>query len=456
MSGRILIVDDDPDIRLTLRDRLVGQGYRVFEANSCAEMRELFNHHEFDLVLLDLQLPDGDGLKMLDEMTHLRESTEIIMISAFGTIPKAVEAMRKGITDFVAKPFDFLDIETRIKKSLDFRRLKREAEGFQTERLRRPKLVPGKSKAMKECLDVCQRIAPTDTTVLLLGETGTGKEVLAHHIHGNSSRANKPFVVISCTNFSENLVEDELFGHEQGAFTGANKFRQGKVELADEGTLFFDEIGELPRELQCKLLRFLEHKTYTRVGGNKERETDVRLIAASNRDLATEVRKGNFREDLFYRLNVYPILLPPLRDRIEDIPDLANHFLKEVSTKQCRNASNIDEKALGVLKSYHWPGNIRELRNVIERATVLANNGTIQPQHLFPLETSGKSNVSKSCGSLKEKVEQFEKSLIFSALEETNWNKAEAARRLEINRTHFFRLLDRYNIQSKNSKQTFH
>jgi len=456
MSSRILIVDDDSNIRLTLRDRLVGQGYRVFEAKSCGEMREVFNHQEFDLVLLDLQLPDGDGLMMLDEMTHLQESTEIIMISAFGTIPKAVEAMQKGISDFVAKPFDFLDLETRIKKALDFRRLKREAEGFQTGHLRQPKLIAGKSKEMRDCLDACQRIVQMDTTVLLLGETGTGKEVLAHHIHGTGSRATKPFVIISCTNFSENLVEDELFGHEQGAFTGANKFREGKVELANEGTLFFDEIGELTRELQSKLLRFLEHKTYTRVGSNKERETDVRLIAASNRDLATEVRKGNFREDLFYRLNVYPIVLPLLRDRLEDIPDLANHFLKEVSTRQCRSAPYIDDRALDVLKNYSWPGNIRELRNVIERATVLATNGTIQSQHLFPLAISEKLNINKGCGSFKEKVEQFEKKLIFSALEETNWNKAEAARRLEINRTHFFRLLDRYNIQSKNSNHSFH
>jgi DNA-binding NtrC family response regulator len=446
MSARILIVDDDPDIRLSLHDRLLGLGYRVFEAASCAQAREVLEKHELDLILLDLQLPDGDGLTILEEVRNLGESAEVIVISAHGTIQKAVEAMKQGIFDFVTKPFCLLDLEGRIKKTLDYRRLKREAASFRTGPQEFKHRIVGKSQKMTECLEICQRLAQTNTTVLIQGETGTGKEVLAHYIHARSQRANRPFVVLSCANFSEHLIEDELFGHEQGAFTGAVKLKQGKVELADGGTLFFDEIGELPNELQAKLLRFLEEKQYNRVGGNKERETDVRLIAATNRDLATAVRKGLFREDLYYRLNVYPILLPPLRERREDIPDLVHHFWGQMATRQPEKGFIIEDEALTILMQYHWPGNVRELRNVVERAMVLATDGVIKSEHLLlPIHTP--SRVLMAVKSHKEQMNEYERSLLLSVLEQTGWNQTEAAKRLNLNRTHFIRLMNRHGLR---------
>jgi DNA-binding NtrC family response regulator len=299
LSARILIVDDDPTIRLALRDRLASLGHRVSEAASCAQAREVIKTHELELVLLDWQLPDSCGGALLDEITKLGESVEVIVITAFGSIPTAVESVRRGAFDYVSKPFDFTDLEARVDKALECRRLKREAASFRaglTADLTRR--VVATSSHMVACLETAKRLAATETTALILGETGSGKGVLAHVIHTLSPRADKPFVVVSCANFSEHLVDDELFGHERGAFTGATELKRGKVELADGGTLFFDEVGELSRSLQAKLLRFLEERLFTRVGGTKEREADVRMIAATNRDLVQAVQQGAFRDVL--------------------------------------------------------------------------------------------------------------------------------------------------------------
>jgi two-component system NtrC family response regulator len=446
MSARILIVDDDPDIRLSLHDRLLGLNYRVFQAASCAQAREILQKYELDLILLDLQLPDGEGLTVLDEVADLGESAEVIVVSAYGTVQKAVEAMKQGVSDFVTKPFCLTDLETRIKKTLEYRRLKREAASFRTGPQEFKHRIVGKSQKMTDCLQVCQRLAQTDTTVLIQGETGTGKEVLAHYIHASGRRADRPFVVLSCANFSAHLIEDELFGHEQGAFTGAMKLKQGKVELADGGTLFFDEIGELPPELQAKLLRFLEEKRYTRVGGNKERETDVRLIAATNRDLAAAVKKGLFRQDLYFRLNVYPVYLSPLRERREDISDLVHHFGDQMASRKPEKRFMIEDEALTVLMRYDWPGNIRELRNVVERAMVVATDGVIKPEHLLlNLDPSDKTLVAVK--SYKEQMNEYERSILIAVLEQTGWNQTEAAKRLNLNRTHFIRLLNRHGLK---------
>jgi DNA-binding NtrC family response regulator len=252
-------------------------------------------------------------------------------------------------------------------------------------------------------------------------------------------------VTIGCANFSEQLLEDELFGHEPGAFTGATKLKPGKVELADGGTLFFDEIGELPRELQAKLLRFLENKTYTRVGGNKEREADVRLISATNRNLASEVKKGTFREDLYYRLNVCPVTLPPLRERAEDIPDLVNHFMKEMAAKQSRKPLVFSDEAMDVLKKFHWPGNVRELRNVAERVTILTEGEIIETEDLPTLDSATAPAIPM--GGYREKIMEHEKTVLLSALEQSDWNQSEAARKLKLNRTHFIRLMNRYGLK---------
>lgn len=441
MSARILIVDDDPSIRLSLSDRLRKSEYRILEAESCSKAREILKRCELDLVLLDLQLPDGDGLAMLDEISRLGESLEVIVITAHGSIEKAVEAMRRGAQDFLQKPFELVDMEARIQKTLNHRRLKRDTVSIQvgqTEAFMRGGVV-GTSKLMKKCLEDCWRLAQTDTTALVTGETGTGKEVLAYLIHTNSKRSSRPFIPISCANFNEQLIDDELFGHEAGAFTGASKLRVGKVELADGGTLFLDEIGELPFELQAKLLRFIEARTYTRVGGNKEREADVRIVAATNRNLESEIKKGKFREDLFYRLNVFPVQIPPLRERREDIPDLADNFLSQMVVKQSRRLTMTPE-ALDLLLKYDWPGNIRELRNVIERATVITADNNIKVSDLPPLLPVYNS-PSTVAGTYQEQMAQFRSRILLSALKESGGNRTEAAKKLGIHRTDFIRKL---------------
>jgi two-component system NtrC family response regulator len=446
LSARILIVDDDPTIRLALRDRLTSLGHRVSEADSCAQAREVLKTHELELVLLDWQLPDHCGAALLDEIARLGESVEVIVITAYGSIPAAVESVRRGAFDFVSKPFDFTDLEAKIDKALEHRRLKREAASFRaglTADL--TKRIVATSSRMVACLETARRLATTETTALILGETGSGKGVLAHAIHTLSRRADKPFVVVSCANFSEHLVDDELFGHERGAFTGATDLKRGKVEMADGGTLFFDEIGELSRSLQAKLLRFLEERLFTRVGGTKEREADVRVVAATNRDLAQAVQRGAFREDLFYRLNVFPLTLPPLREHREDIPDLVQCFLAELAEEQSRKGFVIQPDAMDVLIKHDWPGNVRELRNVIERATVLSTDGVIRLEHLPPLARS--LNASVETGTFRDRMVAYERALLRATLERADWNQAEAARRLGLNRTHFIRMMHRHGLR---------
>ncbi len=435
MPARILIVDDDRDFRFSLRDYLSNAGYRLFEAGSCAEAMQILKKQELDLVLLDLQLPDGEGLHLLDEISRIGDSLEVIMISGYGTIEKAVEAMQRGACDFVPKPGEIINLVTRIKKALELRSLKRRSAG------RREAFMPpvlGKSRPMERCMETCRRLANTDTTVLLLGETGSGKEVFARHLHSSSRRKNGPFVALSCANFTEQLIQDELFGHEVGAFTGARSAKLGKVEAADGGTLFLDEIGEIPFEIQARLLRFLETRTYSRIGGNKERETDVRLITATNRNLALEIKRGRFREDLFYRLNVYSLQIPPLRERQEDIPDLVNHFLSQMANRQGLPGLQISGDALEVLIHYQWPGNVRELKNVIERATVISSDGVITESDLPMLDsTEGASRTGQ--GSYQDQIVKYQKEILLSALEESNGNRTEAAKRLGLYRTDLLR-----------------
>jgi DNA-binding NtrC family response regulator len=447
LSARIMIVDDDPTIRLALRDRLTSLGHRVSEADSCAQAREVLKTHELELVLLDWQLPDSCGGALLDEITKQGESVEVIVITAYGSIPTAVESVRRGAFDFVSKPFDFTDLEARVEKALECRRLKREAASFRaglTADL--TKRIVAISNRMAACVETAKRLAVTETTALILGETGSGKGVVAHAIHALSRRADKPFVVVSCANFSEHLVDDELFGHERGAFTGATELKRGKVELADGGTLFFDEIGELSRSLQAKLLRFLEERLFTRVGGTKEREADVRVIAATNRDLAQAVQQGAFREDLYYRLSVFPITIPPLREHREDIPDLVQCFFAELAEEQSRKGFVIQPDAMDVLMKHDWPGNVRELRNVIERATVLSTDGVIRLEHVPPLTPSFDATVEP--GTFRDRMNAYGRALLLATLERADWNQTEAAKRLGLNRTHFIRMLNRHRLRT--------
>lgn len=447
MSARILILDDDQYIRASLRDRLISLGYSVLEAESCSEARRILLSHELDLVLLDLQLPDGDGLMMLDEITRMDELLEVIIITAHGSIERAVEAMKRGAHDFLQKPFESGDMEVRIKRALDLLRLKRDTTALQagrTEELERNPVVAA-NKGMKECLKECSRLSQSDTTVLILGETGTGKEVLVRLIHEKSQRRHRPFMAISCANFTEELINDELFGHERGAFTGATTLRRGKVELADGGTLFLDEIGELPMALQAKLLRFLEERKYNRLGSERERETNVRVIAATNRDLIQAIKKKRFRDDLFYRLNVFTIQIPPLRERREDIPALVDHFLLRMAGRQGRRFS-ITPEALQLLMEYHWPGNVRELRNVIERATLIAEESSIWPEDLPRLDPVAGS-VGAGQGTYEEQVAAFERQLVLNALDKCGGSRTKAAERLGLYREDLHRKIRRLGIK---------
>lgn len=447
MSARILIVDDDKSIRRSLYDRLVSWGYRTAEAESCTQAREILRQQELNLILLDLQLPDGDGLTMLEEIVQADDTMAVIMITAHGSIQKAVEAMQRGASDFLQKPVDYLDLRTRIKKALHHSQLKRDIDSIQAgriEELRRHQAV-AVSERMKECLKECARLSQSDTTVLILGETGTGKEVLARLIHANSPRANRPFVAIGCANFTEELINDELFGHDAGAYTGATKARRGKVELADGGTLFLDELGELPFGLQAKLLRFLEERKYCRIGSNFEREADARVIAATNRDLGAEIRQKRFREDLYFRLNVYSISIPPLRERREDIPPLVDHFLTQMGGRQSRRLV-IAPEALQMLMRYHWPGNVRELRNVLERSTILADDGMITPEHLPKLDPLNQP-CGMGSGTYNEQVAAFERGLLLQTLDEFGGNRTKAADKLGLYRTELNRKLERYGFK---------
>lgn len=447
MSARILIVDDDRSIRRSLNDRLVSWGYRAFDAESCAQARKLLHQREFDLILLDLQLEDGDGLTVLDEITGIDDSIAVIVITAHGSITKAVEAVQRGASDFLQKPFDFLDLGARIKKALQNRQLKRDRESLQAgrvEELQRDQVI-AVSQQMRDCLKGCKKVAPTETTVLISGETGTGKEVLARFIYANSQRANRPLITISCANFTDELIHDDLFGHDAGSYTGATKSKRGKVELADGGTLFLDEVGELPFELQAKLLRFLEERKYYRVGSNFEREADVRVIAATNRNLGEEIQKRRFREDLFFRLNVYSVSIPPLRERVEDIAPLVQKFLAQMGIRQSRRLE-ITSEALQMLKAYHWPGNVRELRNVLERSTILIESDIIGPEHLPNIGPSSPS-YDLIEGTLTNQMAVFERNILVKTLDECGGNRTKTADKLGLHRTELNRKLDKHGLK---------
>ncbi|MBI3803593.1 MAG: sigma-54-dependent Fis family transcriptional regulator [Nitrospirae bacterium] len=444
--GRILIVDDDEEFRLGLKDRFVAAGYRVLEADSCADTKEVLKTHEVDLVLLDIQLQDGNGLEMLEQIKTFDEAPEVIVLTGHATIDKTVEAMKKGAWDFVPKHCSIEDLEIRVVKACQHHGLKRETVVLKAAQKEEIPVV-GRSKEIVDCLDMARQLANTDRRVLILGETGTGKEVLARFIHAQSGRAGGPFLAISCTNLTAELAESELFGHERGAFTGASHQKLGKVELAHGGTLFFDEIGDAPPIIQAKLLRFLETGEYERLGSNKNRQSNVRILAATNRDLLEDVKTGGFRKDLFYRLNVMKIMLPPLRDRKQDILDLTKYFLTEVALKTKSNELyTVTDEAQNALIAYDWPGNIRELRNVIDRATALCDGRLIRAKHLQltveeDLTSTNNCTCHRGSGSYHDKIAECEKKILTTVFKESNGNKNEVARRLGLHRTHLVKKL---------------
>ena len=440
-GARVLIVDDDPASRRLLEVRLRPLECDVTTAGNGEQALTAIRKDMPDLVLLDLQMPKVGGIEVLRALRKEEINVPVIVITAHGSIETAVEAMKEGAYDFITKPVDANHFDIVVRKVLEREGLKRELELFSEDAGKRYRLVVGKSDIMNGAVETAKKAATSKATVLLLGESGTGKEIFARAIHNWSERRSQPFVAINCVGLSKELLESELFGHEKGAFTGADQLKKGKMELANGGTVFLDEVGDVSQELQTKLLRFLQEREFDRVGGIRPIHVDVRIVAATNRDLDVAVKEGHFREDLFHRLNVVPIMLPPLRERSEDIPTLARYFLQRFAKEVKKNLSEISEEALGKLSAYDWPGNVRELANVIERAVVLGQGPEIA-RHDLPARIVAVQSESRSEGiSYRDAMDAYRRQLVMRALAQTQGNRAAAARVLGLHEKYFLRLL---------------
>jgi DNA-binding NtrC family response regulator len=454
----VLVVDDEKLIRVWLEAHLGDAGYEVLLAENAEAARRQFQRAPPDAALLDLKLPDGSGMDLLREFLELDEHLVAMMLTAHGDITTAVEAVKSGAYHFLEKPPKLEDLLITLEKGLESRTLKRTVSGLrrQTGWLFADVEIVGRSSAMQRVVELVGKVADSEgTTVLLRGESGTGKEVVARAIHARSSRAEFPFLEINCTALPETLLESELFGHERGAFTDAKERKQGLLELGDRGTVLLDEIGDLPGGAQAKLLRFLETRTFKRVGGVRDISVDVRIIASTNRDLERAVHDGSFRRDLFYRLNVFPIVIPPLRERPEDVEPLARYFLGSMTTSMRRPARDISKETLRMLERYAWPGNAREVRNVIERAVILEEGFEILPEHLPDELRLGIRAVDLAPGfSLPPggvDLEQLEKDLIRQALDQAQGNKTRAAALLGLTRDTLRYRLEKYELSGKRS-----
>jgi two-component system, NtrC family, response regulator AtoC len=449
--ARVLIVDDDPDIREILADRLAASGYEVLEAADGKRAVDVAVAERPDLLLLDLDLPAIGGMDVLDRLREEKCASTVVVITAHASIGTTVEAMRRGAYDVIPKPFDSAHVELVVGKALERVRLRQENRALRAQIAPSERPWIGSSAATRRTVETARRAAESKSTILLLGESGTGKEILARAIHGWSPRAAQAFVAVNCAALSEELLESELFGHERGSFTGAHQQKIGKFELANGGTIFLDEIGELKEELQIKLLRVLQEHEFERVGGTRTIRTDLRVIAATNREIEEAVRAGRFREDLFYRLNVVAIRLPPLRDRREDVPELAEHFLELYREETGRTKRRLSPEALVALAAHDWPGNVRELKNAIERAVVLALRDEIEPADLglAPAETKPVRDPEEpGDGGFHERVEAFKRELIEQTLAACEGNRTRAAEALGLQRTYLARLIKNLGIDA--------
>ena len=440
--NKILIVDDELNMRLVLQAMLKKEGYAVTTASNGMEALKILKADQMDIVVTDLKMPKLDGMGLLGEIIRDYPSIPVIIITAHGTIATAVDALKKGAFDYITKPFEQDELKQVIQKAVKTRRLDEDEALLNPDDIDRYGII-GSSDRITEIFETIKRVAPTTTTILITGETGTGKELIARAIHRNSPRKNNPFIKINCAAIPESLMESELFGYEKGAFTGAATKKQGRFELAHKGTLFLDEVGELPKDMQVKLLQVIQEQEFERVGGLQTIKVDVRLITATNRNLFEDVKDGRFREDLYYRLNVIPAHLPPLRERKEDIPVLIDFFIEKFNKKLDRSVKYIDEKVTNLLIQYAWPGNIRELENLVERMILMARGDTIVfadlPSELktaIESDSTGLSGIRQKPFKdiMKNHMEDIEKQMIISVLEECGNNVTRAAKQLGLSR----------------------
>jgi DNA-binding NtrC family response regulator len=440
-GARVLIVDDDPASRRLLEVRLRPLECDVATAGNGEQALSAILKDLPDLVLLDLQMPRMGGIEVLRALRREGIDVPTIVITAHGSIETAVEAMKEGAYDFITKPIDAKHFDIVVRKALEREGLKRGLELLTEEADNRYRLIIGQSKKMAGAVDIARKAAASNATVLLLGESGTGKEVFARAIHNWSERKNQPFVAINCVGLSKELLESELFGHEKGAFTGADQLKKGKMELANGGTVFLDEIGDVSQELQTKLLRFLQEREFDRVGGRSPIRVNVRIVAATNRDLESAVGEGRFREDLYHRLNVIPITLPPLRERAEDIPALSRHFLRRYADESKKDFQEITSEAMKSLSAYNWPGNVRELANAIERAVVLGRGPEISVTDLPSRIVSAETPPVTKGNSYREAIDATRRELVSQALDQSHGNRAAAAKALGLHEKYFLRLI---------------
>jgi two-component system response regulator HydG len=447
---RILVVDDEESHRIMLRAVLKDEGYEVVEAADGSEAVRAVEQEPFDLVLLDVRMKTMDGIEALTEIRKISSLIPVLIMTAYASVKTAVEALKAGAFDYLTKPLDIEELKVLIEKALELYHLREENLTLKErlgDRFDFSKII-GKSRKMRELFDTLSLVAPTDATILILGESGTGKELVANAIHHNSFRKSQPFIKVSCSALPETLLESELFGHERGAFTGAIARREGRFQLAHRGTIFLDEVGEMSQTTQMKLLRVLQEKEFEPLGSTQTLKVDVRVIAATHKDLTQEVKEGRFRDDLFYRLNVVPITLPPLRERKEDIPALAQHFFEVYRDKNQKELKDISNKAMDLLTRYDWPGNIRELENCLERAVILARGEVIAPADLPPhiQALSGREEGQALDFPSGISLEEVEKALILKTLEETGGNRSRAAEILGINRRTLLNKLKEYGM----------
>ena len=450
MADTVLIVDDEPSIIQSLQGILTDEGFEVMAADAGLKALDIIKETIPDIVLLDIWMPDIDGIETLERIRELYPGLQVIMISGHGTIETAVRATKLGAYDFIEKPLSLEKVLLSINNALKYNRLEAELDLFR-ERDRQRYQITGHSQAITELREQIKIVAPTNAWVLIAGENGTGKELVAHTVHRLSKRKDKPLIEVNCAAIPEDLIESELFGHEKGAFTGATTMKRGKFDQANDGTLFLDEIGDMSLKAQSKVLRILQEQRFERVGGNRTIRVDVRVIAATNKNLEEEIEKGTFRDDLYFRLNVIPIRVPPLRERVDDILELANEFLDEFSLDSKKERKFLTPEALDLLMNYSWPGNVRELKNLTERMAIMYPDKVIDGEDIPPPFNTSRSEDSRlesflSSDTLKEARETFERSFIASKLREFEGNISKTAEAIGMERSNLHKKIKAYGL----------